>query len=252
MSPLEPPAAFEWVRDGRLRLLVRSDARSWLVPLLHAAATGWTGYTTHPLATGRGGARVVHTSAETVVVRPCRRGGLPAWVMHDTYFGWRPRPFREVCTAEVLRQRGAPVVETYGAAVRWLVPGCYRGWVVTRYLAGAQTFWEWARARPAAFDRQRILRGIGYAVRQLHTSGGHHPDLNVSNILIAAAADTTRPPDVRLIDFDRAGETMRSPRAELDRLRRSARKVDPQGEFITPADLEVLQQAYEEPHARDG
>jgi 3-deoxy-D-manno-octulosonic acid kinase len=241
VSRVTAPPGFEWVRDGHLRVLVRTDVRGWLLPLLQAARQQWAGYVTRPLTRGRGGAQVV--PAHDVVVRPYRRGGLPAWLLHDTYVGWSPRPFRELCVTVTLHDRGVPVVEVYGAAVEWLLPGCYRGWLATRYMEGARTFWEWVSSAPAQNERGSVLRDVGKAVRRLHDSGARHPDLNANNILLCQASG------VLLIDFDRArlgagGGATHS--ADLDRLWRSLRKLDPEGRYVTAADFEVLRAAYRE------
>ncbi len=239
MSRVTPPPGFEYVRDARLQLLVRADVQSWLVPLLCAARAEWAGYATRPLAGGRGGARIV--PAHQVVVRPYRRGGLPARLLHDTYFGCRPRPFRELCVTATLHQRGAPVVEVYGAAVAWRIPACYRGWLATRYVDGARTFWEWVSAAPPATAGGRVFRDIGRAIRRLHECGARHPDLNANNILLSPAAG------VLFIDFDRARLAAGNgspPGGDLDRLWRSLRKLDPQGRCVTAADFELLRAAY--------
>jgi len=242
-----PPSGFEWVRDASTTLLVRSDLRSWVAPLLRAADAGWAGYTIRALTGGRGGTLLVCRDEHTAVVRPYRRGGVAARLWHDVYFGWAPRPFRELCATEALRQRGAPVVEVYGAMVHWLAPGCYRGSLATRYVAGARTAWEWARSAGGAPERVVVLRRIGRAARRLHDSGGCHPDLNLNNILLCPPADAALAPDVVFIDFDRArlpGRFCRVPRTDLARLRRSARKLDPDGHRVTAADLDCLEAAY--------
>ena len=233
-----------------MRFLVRADVRSWLVPLLRAARHEWAGYTTRPLAGGRGGARLVPAPAlapaHDVVVRPYRRGGLPARLLHDTYFGWNPRPFHELCVMAALHDRGAPVVEVYGAAVEWLLPGCYRGWLATRYIEGARTFWEWAAATPPVQERAPLLRDVGKSIRRLHDCGARHPDLNANNILLGPTTD------VLFIDFDRAHISPANDHereADLDRLWRSLRKLDPQGQHVTAADFEMLRAAYREGRA---
>lgn len=242
MSRVTPPPGFESVRDGRLHLLVRADVQSWLTPLLRAAPAQCAGYTTLPLTGGRGGTHIV--PAHQVVVRPYRRGGVPAWLLHDTYFGWNPRPFRELCVTATLRKRGAPVVEVYGAAVAWLVPACYRGWLATRYVDGAHTLWESVCAAPSESGGRRVFRDVGKAIRRLHDCGARHPDLNANNILVSPAAE------VLFIDFDRARLAAGNgapPAADLDRLWRSLRKLDPEGRHVTAADFELLRAAY-----RDG
>ena len=240
------PPGFEFVRERSTTMLLRTDLRGWLLPLLQAWRDDWAGYETRALATGRGGTRLVRAAGHEVVVRPYRRGGLAAWVLHDTYLGWRPRPFRELETLVTLQQRGAPVVEVYGAAVHWLVPGCCRGWLVTRYLAGSHTLWEWISGTPPPPLRARVLAEVGRAVRRLHDSGGWHPDLNLNNVLIAPTPEAADLPKVVFIDFDRtyAQRLRRTPLADLVRFERSARKLDPTGLRLTSADLETLRAAY--------
>ena len=229
-------------------IFVRSDVREWMLSLLQHVGGPWDGYQTHALAGGRGGTLVVQPPAhEAVVVRPCRRGGLPARILHEVYLGWRPRPLRELRALASLRQAGAPVAEAYGAVVQWLGPVWYRGWLVTRYIPAARNFWDWVGALPSEPERQIVLRQIGKSIRRLHDCGGSHPDLNLQNILVCPQASSV--PEIVLIDFDRArvpGKGRRSGRRELARLERSARKLDPQGTRVTTADLELLRLAYNE------
>lgn len=242
---MSAPSGFEWVREGRVQSLVRGDLRDALSPILHEIrAHGLP--RGRPLAGGRGGTVVVRAADRDVVVRPYRRGGLPARLLRDTYLGCRARPFRELRVTEALRRRGAPVVEVYAASTQWLVPGCYRGWLMTRYMSGAQTLWEWASGSASAADRDAVLQRVGRAIRQLHDSGARHPDLNLNNILLCAAPGADQAPAVLLIDFDRAPLPRggRGPAADLARLARSARKLDPLGARLTAANLATLQAAY--------
>jgi len=221
--------------------------RDWILPLLQSAAPADGG---RDLAGGRGGARVVTAAGHDVVVRAYRRGGLPAWLLHDTYFGWHPRPFHELSATETLRRRGAPVAEVYGAAVRWTFPGCYRGVLATRYLRGAQTLWEWARQPRSDTDRVAVFRAVGHALHRLHASGARHPDLNLNNILVCPPEAAAQPPAIVFIDFDRARLMVSAQpafEADVDRLVRSARKLDVEGWFVAAADVEMLRVAYREP-----
>ncbi|MFN8627248.1 MAG: lipopolysaccharide kinase InaA family protein [Candidatus Binatia bacterium] len=236
------PGGFEQVRAAGIVMLVRSDAREWLVPLLLAATRDPEALDARPIAGGRGGAVHIRVKAEELVLRACRRGGLPAWVLRDTYFGCRPRPFREVGALASLRQRGVPVVEAMGACVRWLVPGCYKGWIATRYVAGARSLWDWATRTEGPWDRRVVWHTVGRAIRRLHDAGARHPDLNLHNLLLAAGADA---PTVWLVDFDRPWLSGGSgPGADLPRLERSARKLDARGQWVTPADLADLRAGY--------
>jgi len=237
---------FDFVRHLSTAMLLRSDLRSWLLPLLEAWQDNWAEYETRALTAGRGGTRLVRAAGHEVVVRPYRRGGLVARLLHDTYIGRQPRPFRELKTLDALRRRGAPVIEVYGAAVHWLLPGCYRGWLATRYRAGSRTLWEWFADAPPSPLRARVLTEVGYAARRLHDLGGWHPDLNLNNILVAtgAASDAI---EVTFIDFDMTGSAQhlpRTPHADLARFERSARKLDPAGMRLTAADLDAVRVAY--------
>src|ERR1700687_250811 len=243
------PPGCEWVRVAPTMVLVRTDVRAWVLPMLQDAGRAAAPDGGRDLAGGRGGARLVTAAEHEVVVRACRRGGLPARLLHDTYFGWNPRPFRELSATETLRQRGAPVVEVYGAAVHWMLPGCYRGSLATRYMPGAHTLWEWARRSSSAAGRVRVFRAVAGALRRLHTSGARHPDLNLNNILVCPGDSATHAPAILFIDFDRARLMPTAQRAfetDLDRLARSARKLDPRGRSVAAADLDTLRAAYRE------
>src|SRR5512139_2499640 len=137
------PTGFEWVHAGRTAMLVRGDVRDWLVPLLLAVARGESTGAGRALSAGRGGAAVLQAQGHQVVLRPYRRGGLPARFLHDRYFGWGRRPLRELRVLEHLRRRGAPVVEPLGACVERVGVASYRGWIVTRYIPEACTLWSW-------------------------------------------------------------------------------------------------------------
>ena len=242
-SPLmEVPSGFEGIRYGRTSLVLRSALRHWLEPILRATPSGWPGYSVRHLSGGRGGVTVVGAADTEVVLRPYRRGGVPAWIIRDTYFGWRARPFHELAVTEMLRRRRVSVIEVHGAVVHWRLPGVYRGWLATRYIADAQTLWQWVHGPPAAADRAEVFAQVGRAVRGLHAGGACHPDLNLNNILLR----NTAPIDIVLIDFDRArlGTSARSAAADLTRLERSARKLDPRGEWVTTADLKALRVGY--------
>lgn len=238
------PSGFERVQQGRASLLVRADARDWLVPLLMSAVCGSGEYGGSALEGGRGGARVVRVRGHELVLRSCRRGGMPGRVLRDTYFGCLPRPFCEVSTLQALRRRGVPVVEPLGACVQWLVPGCYRGWVVTRYIRDARTLWDWAAGGVGGASRVLVWRLVGKAIRRLHDAGARHPDLNLRNILVCPGEDV---PQVVLVDFDRPRLSgWRAAVGDLARLERSARKLDPHGNAVTAEDLRQLRAAYGE------
>jgi 3-deoxy-D-manno-octulosonic acid kinase len=231
---------FERVRDDRLRVQVRTDLADELAQVFHAAACDWAGYQPRAIADGRGGSVIVAPAAgePRILVRRYLRGGLPARFVRDTYMGFRPRPFRELYVMKSLYESGAQVAEPYGAAVQWLFPGCYRGWLATRFVENATTLWKWLRDHsPAAEERRAVLQEVGRSIRQVRALGVWHSDLNLHNILIVPAAAKR----VVLIDFDRARRARDEDiTPELARLRRSARKLDPGGTVVTTEDLLAL------------
>jgi 3-deoxy-D-manno-octulosonic acid kinase len=238
------PPGFETVVALDAIYVLRSEARAWMLPLLQRlgvddAAQG------HTLHGGRGGATLHTAAGHDVVVRPFRRGGLPGRLVRDTYWGRDPRPFRELRRMAALRALGAPVVEVLGAAVRWRLFFWYRGWLVTRHVAGARTLWQWVAGGPAPAERVAVLGAVGRAIRNLHDAGARHPDLNLNNILVHSLGGNGM--QVLFVDFDEPGgrPNLRvSPADDLVRLRRSARKLDPAGTHLTAADLATIDAAY--------
>jgi tRNA A-37 threonylcarbamoyl transferase component Bud32 len=114
-------------------------------------------------------------------------------------------------------------------------------------LTAARTLWEWASAAAAPDERAKVLQSVGAAIRRLHDCGGRHPDLNLTNILVQSIDGAPR---ITLIDFDRgrpAAQPRRAAAADLARLRRSARKLDPRGVHMTAEDIEAIEAGY-----RDG
>ena len=76
----------------------------------------------------------------------------------------------------------------------------YRGVLVTRALEGRRSLAAALRGAGSAAERDAWLGCAVRSIRQLHAAGIHHPDLNVSNLLVAD--EPTVP--AALIDFDRA------------------------------------------------
>lgn len=232
---------FTPARQRRLRLQVRVELSAELVDVFRAAASDWSGYTPQAIADGRGGSVIVAPAHKVprVLVRRYLRGGLPAVFVRDLYLGFRPRPFRELRITQSLYERGAPVVEPYGAAVQWLFPGCYRGWLATRFIDGARTLWKWLRDEsPSASARCAVFAELGESIRCVRRLGVRHEDLNLHNILICGPSHR-----VVLIDFDRAHEGRLAETdlgIELERLRRSAHKLDPERQIVSDADFSAL------------
>jgi hypothetical protein len=231
---------FEAVREGRLRGLARSDVLAPLLPLLRQWDSG-TLPGSRALVGGRGGIGAYDLAPNLeVVLRPSRRGGWVGRVNKQYYVGVRPRPLLELSVTETLRQRGVPTVEVLAAVVHWLVPGLYRGAVVTREIPLAVNLWRYLREVNAA-ERERVCLDAAAATRRLHDAGAIHPDLNLQNFLVLRGAGGR---EVLIIDCDRV--RLRQPsdrdrRAAFERICRSIRRLDPTSEVITLACVDAFQ-----------
>ena len=191
-----------------------------------------------PLRGGRGGTRRIATGLGSVVYRECRRGGAVRW-LGSLYLGFRPRPFREYWTMLTARRLGLPVPEPIAGIVTPVVPGAYRGAILTLEVEGAVPLWEHLRA---GADDDPIGR-LAAALRRIHDAGLRHPDLNLGNVLVTAAGE------IVFVDLDRAsirpgGLGDRDRARALGRIRRSARKLDPAGAVLGDADLDRLERSY--------
>jgi hypothetical protein len=187
---------------------------------------------------GRGAMRIFRLSdGETALVRPYRHGGLLRAATGPWFFSWPPRPFRELSITEELRRRRLRTVEVYAACVRPGPRPFYRGWLVTRELRGAVDLWTALRGGfVEQFGLEPTLRAAADTVRSMHREGVYHRDLNLKNILVRQETDGVVG---YIIDFDRAALFMGElpgelARRNLDRLLRSARKLDPERRYFPP------------------
>src|SRR5206468_3503417 len=100
------PASYALLRSGAVRAAIRTDLIQALAPWLLAARLELP-LGTEAIASGRGPAyRVRVGEGAPLVLRICRRGGLAARLLRETYFGLRPRPFHELAlTVEARRRR---------------------------------------------------------------------------------------------------------------------------------------------------
>ena len=172
------------------------------------------------------------------VVRPYRRGGLPARLSDDRYLAG-DRAFRELDLTLYFEAAGIPVATPLAAVQSSARPG-YRAALVTLRVRDATPAARVLAGEPGG--RRDALRRMGRSIRMLHGAGGFHPDLNVHNFLVPRSPGS---PAV-ILDLDRV---RRLPfpvpalvgRLNLRRLRRSLAKegLDP-----TSADREALAAGY--------
>lgn len=225
---------------GPYQLYLRADltphAGALVDALRELSATKRTG------AGNRGsGFRLALAGGPELFVRRCHRGGAMRLLFDDLYFGLHPRPLRELMVAAEAAQRGVPLAEPMGAAVRWVAPGLYRGFFITRAAAG-MTLWEFLRTDDDASVRTHVLERAREAIETMLQRGMYHPDLNLDNLFVTPHGESFA---VIILDLDKARLQGRAiggfaRRRIAARLLRSARKLDPGGRFLDSAALSIL------------
>lgn len=240
------PSGFKKVVDGSATLMiVRQDVAEFLTV---EECTARDSNESPTVFEGRAGLRRVRLgNGDTALIRPYRHGGLFRRLLGGVFFTWPPRPFRELVITEEARRRGILTVEVLGACVKRIGGPLYRGWLVTRQLEGGEDLWTamrdgWVRRTGA----MQVLDAVADSLRALHREGIYHRDLNLKNILVRRESDAVRG---YIIDFDRArlflGEVPPiMVRRNFDRLFRSAIKLDPKREYLSPNDWKSLVDSY--------
>lgn len=184
-------------------------------------------------AGGRQAAWFVQGPGWQAVLRGYRRGGWVARLSRQRYI-WTgeagTRAFREFRLLARLHAQGLPVPQPLAAAC-WRHGLTYEAAILIERINGARALAQ--DLTPAACE------AAGQAIASMHRAGVWHADLNAFNILLDP------PGRAWLIDFDRGharGVSLRQRQANLQRLRRSLRKVaGEQGE----AAWQRIHQAYQ-------
>ena len=114
MAAVTMPASYALLRSGAVRAAIRADLvpalASWLLAPRLELPSG-----AEAITSGRGPAyRVRVGEGAPLVLRICRRGGLAARLLRETYFGLRPR--RSTSSRSPSRR----------AAAGWPPPRCSR------------------------------------------------------------------------------------------------------------------------------
>jgi hypothetical protein len=170
-----------------------------------------------------------------------RRGGLIASMLSDVYVGIAPRPLNELAVTVEAMKRGIPLAEPMGAMIEWIGPALYRGVFLTRAVRG-MTLWQFIKTDDDPTVRNHVLAQARAAIDAMQAKGLFHADLNLHNLLVTQARDSFT---VVIIDLDKARlfDTPLSAalrRANAARLLRSARKLDPSGQYLDAAALAIL------------
>ncbi len=174
-------------------------------------------------------------------VRCARRGGLIRLLLSDLYFGPIPRPLRELKVSLEARRRGIAVAEPMGAMVEWAAPMVYRGCFLTRAIAG-MTLWQFLQFDDDPLVRAHVLDQTRATIDVMHRRGLYHADLNLNNLFVTKIGESFT---VVILDLDKA--RLYAPplshalvRGNLNRLARSARKLDPSGRYLDASALSRL------------
>lgn len=240
------PNGFRKVADGRgSRLVVREDRAAEIdFTVCRDDQRGAREFRYH----GRSPLEAIRLrDGNTALVRRYRHGGLLRGFTKGCFFSWPPRPFRELAITEELRRRGLRTVEVYAACVQSIGGPFYHGCLVTRELEGAKDLWAALREGPADRGTLRpVLKATAETLYAMHREGVYHGDLNLKNILVRFRADGV---DGYVIDFDKARLFLgklppRLVQKNLDRLRRSVLKLDPERRYLTAASWKEFLEFY--------
>lgn len=187
------------IAKGRSKALVSKTARDAVA----AALLEGKGCEPAPHG-GRGPLLRFPCGGDWGLVRPCRRGGVMRYFLKDAYF-LHNRPLREFQLHVQAFERGLAVPEPLG--VLWERHGLwFRGALATREIP-AINLREFLRN--AEDDAEATLKACGRLVREMHSLGIFHADLQLANLLVGESR-------IYLVDFDKARI-----KPELSRLERS-------------------------------
>lgn len=160
-------------------------------------------------ATGRAQAYFINTPVGEVVWRKYRRGGLPGKFIQYSYL-WlglkNSRAYKELLLTQQLYNLGLPVPQPLAARV--VKTGLtYQADLITRKLANSQTLADYlvaafAAPQPDLITITQQLSQVEAMIRQFHTHGLNHTDLNPRNILVSLVLVPRETSNCWLIDFD--------------------------------------------------
>lgn len=172
-----------------------------------------------------------------VVIRHSRHGGLLAPVTGDRFFAPTRAP-HELRTALRLAEAHVPTPEVIAYATYPAGAVFRRSDVATREVVGGKDLADVLAPADDGEARSAALAATAELLRALERAGAHHPDLNVTNVLIVATNGL--PPRALVLDVDRVGfgerGNVRIGAANVRRLLRSARKLRASGRIVVSDD----------------
>jgi 3-deoxy-D-manno-octulosonic acid kinase len=239
----DPAPGFGSVAFGRLVLNLRNELLPH-APAIAERLLAWRAGGVPGVGNRRSGFRVSVDGVPELFARAVRHGGLLRGISGEIFFGFRTRPLSELTVASEAYRRGVPTAEPMGAMVEWLMPGVYRGFFLTRALAG-MSLWEFVRTDDDPLVRRHVLERTRAAIESMHRHGLWHADLNLHNLFVTHRGDEFA---VLILDLDKArlGDHPLSAglrRNNHARLLRSIRKLDREGRYFDREALEILRRA---------
>lgn len=214
------PDGFAVVRSPGATLIAAASLIESLTRLgLHVPA-GWRRITDAAAeGSGRGPAGTLEVAGRSLILKQMRRGGRAGWMWRQRYPGSR-RLLDNLTVPLAVARRGIATAEPVALLLVPGPPGLYRGWLATRRILGAEDLARrFASSTPPDAAQLRVVLSL---VRRMHDAGIEHPDLNLGNLLLRAAAGG---PEAFVIDLDRVRLHDRplSFRARLSAVRRLER-----------------------------
>ena len=242
---------------GRAHVIVREDARSFVLEAIAGHGTLYSFAANHSEARAFEGRTTVYvmpgSDSRPWIVRHLTHGGALRAITGDRFL-WRdpPRPFNELKLAVKLSSEGILTPEVIAAVVHRAGP-LYRGDIARRWIPDARDLADCLFGEPALSGAERItvLEAAGRLVRSLHAAGIVHPDLNARNILIEWKEGSPR---AYILDLEkcRASDDLSASqrRRMLARLERALAKLEKLADERLAADeRNAFRAAYEEPES---
>ncbi len=242
------PAGFERIVVQRGKMIVaRQGLEEYFVAKSFSGGAEASGLTPFQ---GRGRlTSIVLPDGAPALVRSYRRGGMVRYLTRDLFCTWPPRPFVELAATEYASHRSISTLEVVAACVERSWGPFYRGWFVTRELTGSKDLWATLReGNYTAAEKIALLRAVARRIRWMHLQGVYHPDLNLKNLLVRKERNAIQ---AYIIDFDKArlfshALSGRNAGKNLERLYRSARKLDPNGCWLSEDEWNLFGSFYHE------
>ena len=192
---------------------------------------------------GRAQVKFIETTHASYVIKHYMRGGFCKRLFHDRYFYLSAKHARPSCELRLLmslRQLNLPVPDPVGCRI--IRHGLfYKADLLMSEIPQAKPLSMWLQQISL---EKNLWQRIGKVIKQFHSTGLYHADLNAHNILIDAKQK------IWLIDFDRG--SLRKPARwwqnnNLNRLKHSLLKLRKQGQCrFTNSDWQALLSGYEE------